>query len=52
MDCDLQDPPEIIPKLLAKAQEGFDVVLARRIERHHSVFRVLTSKLIFVFSRC
>jgi polyisoprenyl-phosphate glycosyltransferase len=47
MDCDLQDPPELIPELLAKALQGFDVVLARRIERHHSVFRVLASKLYF-----
>ena len=26
MDCDLQDPPEEIPKLLAKAKEGYDLV--------------------------
>jgi dolichol-phosphate mannosyltransferase len=31
MDCDLQDPPEEIPRLLAKAMEGYDVVLARRL---------------------
>jgi len=30
MDCDLQDRPEEIPALFAKAQEGYDVVLARR----------------------
>jgi glycosyltransferase involved in cell wall biosynthesis len=30
MDCDLQDPPEEIPKLYQKAQEGFDIVLAER----------------------
>src|SRR5215472_5663368 len=30
MDCDLQDPPELIPQLLAKSREGFDIVLARR----------------------
>lgn len=30
MDCDLQDRPEEIPRLYAKAQEGYDVVLARR----------------------
>jgi dolichol-phosphate mannosyltransferase len=39
MDCDLQDPPESIPQLYAKAQEGFDVVLARRTGRRHSWFR-------------
>jgi dolichol-phosphate mannosyltransferase len=30
MDCDLQEPPEEIPRLFARAQEGFDVVYARR----------------------
>ena len=30
MDCDLQDQPEEIPRLLAKAQEGYEAVLARR----------------------
>ena len=30
MDCDLQEPPEEIPRLFARAQEGFDVVFARR----------------------
>lgn len=30
IDADLQDPPELIPELLAKAREGFDVVYARR----------------------
>ncbi|HMJ50162.1 MAG TPA: glycosyltransferase family 2 protein [Burkholderiales bacterium] len=29
MDCDLQDRPEEIPRLYAKAQEGYDVVIAR-----------------------
>ncbi|HEU0316945.1 MAG TPA: glycosyltransferase family 2 protein, partial [Solirubrobacteraceae bacterium] len=33
MDCDLQDPPEEIPRLYAKAREGHDIVFARRIER-------------------
>ncbi|MFD2786691.1 glycosyltransferase family 2 protein [Hymenobacter rubripertinctus] len=30
MDCDLQDQPEEIPRLLAKAQQGYEAVLARR----------------------
>ena len=30
MDCDLQDQPEEILKLHAKAMEGFDIVYARR----------------------
>jgi polyisoprenyl-phosphate glycosyltransferase len=33
MDCDLQDRPESIPELYDKAQEGYDVVFARRIAR-------------------
>ena len=33
MDCDLQDRPEEIPNLYAKAQEGYDMVLARRGKR-------------------
>jgi glycosyltransferase involved in cell wall biosynthesis len=36
MDCDLQDRPEEIPVLYAKAQEGFDVVVARRGRRKDS----------------
>lgn len=33
MDCDLQDRPEEIPRLYAKAREGYDCVLARRAVR-------------------
>ena len=33
IDVDLQDPIDVIPKLVAKWQEGFDVVLAKRIDR-------------------
>ena len=36
MDCDLQDQPSEIPKLLQKAKEGYDVVLARRVDRKDS----------------
>jgi len=32
-DADLQDPPEVIPQLIARWREGFDVVLATRVER-------------------
>lgn len=47
MDCDLQDRPEEIPNLLAKAQEGFDVVLARRIDRQDNFFKRLSSKIFY-----
>ena len=44
MDCDLQDQPKEIIKLYNKAQEGFDVVLARRKERKDNFLKVLSSK--------
>ncbi len=47
MDCDLQDRPEEIPKLFAKTQEGFDIVLARRFNRQDSFFKKLFSKLFY-----
>lgn len=34
MDCDLQDVPEEIPNLYKKAQEGYDIVYARRVVKH------------------
>jgi glycosyltransferase involved in cell wall biosynthesis len=33
MDADLQDPPEVLPDLIAKWREGYDVVYAVRTER-------------------
>src|SRR5437899_2417853 len=33
MDADLQDPPEVIEQLIAKWQEGNDIVHARRLTR-------------------
>jgi glycosyltransferase involved in cell wall biosynthesis len=33
MDCDLQDPPEAIPALVAKWREGWDMVVAKRASR-------------------
>lgn len=45
MDCDLQDPPEVIPRLHAKANEGYDIVLARRIQRQHSLGRRFAARL-------
>jgi len=48
MDCDLQDRPEEIPRLWAKAQEGWPVVLARRVERFDPLHRRLVS---FLFAK-
>ena len=51
MDCDLQDRPEEIPNLYKKAQEGFDSVLAQRIQRSHGWFKRMGSKYFYkVFS--
>ncbi|MFA7239952.1 MAG: glycosyltransferase family 2 protein [Sulfuricellaceae bacterium] len=47
MDCDLQDRPEEIPRLYAKAQEGYDVVLARRGVRQDPLLKRLTSWLFY-----
>jgi dolichol-phosphate mannosyltransferase len=33
IDCDLQDPPELIPELVARWRDGFDVVHAQRRTR-------------------
>jgi glycosyltransferase involved in cell wall biosynthesis len=33
IDADLQDPPELIPELVAKWRQGFDTVYAQRRER-------------------
>ncbi|MDO8927310.1 MAG: glycosyltransferase family 2 protein [Sideroxyarcus sp.] len=47
MDCDLQDRPEEIPRLYAKAQEGFDIVLARRGQRQDPLLKRFTSWLFY-----
>lgn len=47
MDCDLQDQPEEIPRLYAKAQEGFDVVLALRGPRKDPLLKRFTSWLFY-----
>lgn len=47
MDCDLQDRPEEIPRLYAKAQEGYDIVLARRGQRQDPLAKRFTSWLFY-----
>jgi polyisoprenyl-phosphate glycosyltransferase len=39
MDCDLEEPPEEIPRLYAKAMEGNEIVHTVRKARQHSRFR-------------
>lgn len=45
MDCDLQDRPEEIPHLYHKAMEGWDVVLARRVNRQDRFLKRLSSSV-------
>ena len=47
MDCDLQDCPEEIPRLYAKAQEGYDVVLARRGNRKDGLIKQLINRTFY-----
>lgn len=46
LDADLQNPPEEIPKLIDKIEEGFDVVGSVRIPRCDTVFRRIASSMI------
>lgn len=47
MDCDLQDVPEEIPKLYEKAIQGYDAVLAQRIDRKDGIFKKFSSYLFY-----
>ena len=48
IDADLQDPPELIPELVAKWREGYDVVYATRTEREgESWFKRWTAHLFY-----
>jgi undecaprenyl-phosphate 4-deoxy-4-formamido-L-arabinose transferase len=53
MDADLQNPPEEIPKLVARIEEGFDVVGGWRQGRmdNDSLFRTLPSKIVNMVTR-
>ncbi len=52
LDADLQNPPEEIPKLVAKIEEGYDAVGGWREARQDSWLRRLPSRLVnFVMSR-
>jgi len=47
MDCDLQDKPEEIISLYNKAQEGYEIVLARRHNRNDNFIKKMFSKLFY-----
>ncbi|MFN8207842.1 MAG: glycosyltransferase family 2 protein [Bacteroidales bacterium] len=47
MDCDLQDQPEEIPALYARALQGFDIVQGKREERQDGFFKRSFSKTFY-----
>ena len=44
LDCDLQDPPEEIPGFYRKAQDGYDIVFAKRIARKDRLLKRITAR--------
>lgn len=50
MDDDLQHRPEDIPLLLEKINDGYDIVMAHFVEKKHSLFKRLSSKLMNHFN--
>jgi dolichol-phosphate mannosyltransferase len=48
IDSDLQDPPEVIPQLIAEWRNGYEVVYARRTEREGETwFKLFTASLFY-----
>ncbi|MDR3151412.1 MAG: glycosyltransferase family 2 protein [Holosporaceae bacterium] len=48
MDCDLQDPPELLVEMINKWRDGYDVVLAQRSDRSQDVFlKRITARLFY-----
>ena len=48
IDADLQDPPELLPEMIAKWREGYDVVYAtRRSRQDESVVKKTTANLFY-----
>jgi undecaprenyl-phosphate 4-deoxy-4-formamido-L-arabinose transferase len=46
LDADLQNPPEEIPRIVAKLKEGYDVVGGVRQHRQDTLFRKFASKIV------
>ncbi|MDQ7005789.1 MAG: glycosyltransferase family 2 protein [Acidobacteriota bacterium] len=52
IDADLQDPPEVIPAMLERWREGYDVVYGQRVARAgESLFKKLTAAAFYRFLR-
>jgi len=52
MDDDLQHPPEAIPRLLAKLDEGFDVVYGTPVKENHGFLRDFSSVATKTILKC
>lgn len=52
IDADLQDPPEVIPEMIRRWQQGYEVVYGRRSQRKgETVFKKLTAAIFYRFLR-
>jgi glycosyltransferase involved in cell wall biosynthesis len=51
MHADLQDPPELLAEMLARAREGADVVYARRIGRDESAVKRMLATTFYALMR-
>ncbi len=52
IDADLQDPPEVIARMLGLIDEGFDIVHAQRTQRPgETIFKLWTAKLFYTAMR-
>ena len=47
MDCDLQDPPEVISEMIRKWKSGFDTVYTRRRQRNDKFFKKYSALLYY-----
>ena len=47
LDADLQDPPELIGKMVEKINKGFDIVYGARNKRVDSIFKRYSAKLFY-----
>ena len=51
LDADLQHPPELIPEMISKWHEGYEVVAARRDRVSDSFFRKYTALTFYRFNK-
>ena len=50
IDADLQDPPEVIPEMIKKWREGYDVVFGKRLKRQgETLFKKVTARVFYRF---